>query len=166
MNIFDKGALKILSDEISRKNELLKLLNTSYTKALEYMDRQNDSALLEELDAQNELFGAINGSDKKETDSACDYDSAFKEAVAYLSRCGTDDELHHALKKVTDDIKAYRKLLKNCKTLNEKLVYRVNEAKTESELHIQALKNRRLIKSGYNTDYSSEKGLLINCISN
>jgi hypothetical protein len=166
MNIFAIDTAKKFDEEIVHKCGLIKCLNTSYTKALGYIDNQNYDALLREFDIQNNLLTETAGSDSIESGDTFDYEDVQGKVISYLSYCGEGDELYPSLVKITVDIKIYKKLIKNCKILNEKLIYQVKEKMAESERHILALKSRKLIQSGYKTYYSPEKGSFINCKSN
>ena len=123
MSSFGLAEATKLSDEIGRKTELLKKLDTSYTKALGCIESRNYDELHNELDIENNLLAEIGGPILKESSNRCDYGSA-------------GDELRPILSKISSDIEIYERLLKNCGVLYEKLMYRVKEAKTESELHI------------------------------
>jgi hypothetical protein len=166
MNINDIIIARELVEAIGHKNKLLKCLNTSYTSALEFIKSENYGALLNSLDEQNILLAEINDSDSKIPVAPNDYEKYRDKVISCLSSCKVDNELQPVLIKVAAEITIYKKLLRNSKFLNEKLTYQVREAKIKAEQDILALKNRKLIKSGYNTYHSPKAGLVIDYKNN
>lgn len=165
MNIFNTSEAKLFLEELMHKNKLLKRLNISYTKSLGYIDAKNYDMLTSELDIQNDIITEINNFNSDKYITAGDYYNVQERVASYILNCGIEDALYPIFIKIISDITLYNKLLKNCKSLNEKLVYQVNQKKIEFESQISALKSRRIIKNNYITDHSHEKGLLINCTS-
>jgi len=166
MNISDTSAVKDLCAEIERINELLKRINASYTKALACAENQEFDLLAEELDIQSAIFAEISEIGGTARFPFDELEEIRRKAAGHISRCDTSDPLYAILNKTAAGIDTYNRLLKNCKTLNEKLTFLITEKKAESERHITALKNRRLINSGYNkAEYTSAKGSIVDCVS-
>lgn len=165
MNISDIDALQDLCVEIERKNELLKRINASYTKALACVESKFFDLLAEELDNQSAIFAELSEFGEPGHIACGDYESIRSQADRYVSQCGSSDPLYTILNKTAAAIDTYNRLLKNCKTLNEKLTFLVTEKKTQSQRYISALKNRRLINSGYHAEYTSAKGSIVDCVS-
>jgi hypothetical protein len=159
MNISDIDVLQDLCVEIERKNELLKRINASYTNALACVESESFDLLAEELDNQSAIFAELSEI------GAPGYESIRSQAARYVSQCGSSDPLYTILNKTAAAVDTYNRLLKNCKTLNEKLTFLVTEKKTQSQRNISALKNRRMINSGYNAEYTSAKGSIVDCVS-
>lgn len=161
MNILDLNALLALCAELEKKNKLLMRISASYTKAIALMEEQSYDLATEELDFQNAVFAELSDLGKNSAAIPCEYEDIRDKALAYLPHSNKSPQHSAALKKAAEEIELYTRLVKNCKTLNEKLTFLVTEKKSESERHIEASKNRRKINAGYNAQYSPKKGSII-----
>jgi hypothetical protein len=166
MSAIDSVAVKELSEEINRKNELLKRLIASYTKAIGFIENRNYDSINSELDIQSKIITEIDGYDTKSSSISWDYASLKKKAAEYFSKYRAADEIYPILNKTAADVETYGRLLKNCGVLCEKLTYLINEVKTESEQFILAQKRRRKIDYGYNNSYTHKAGAIIDYKSN
>ncbi|MGI6202545.1 MAG: hypothetical protein ACOYID_03980 [Eubacteriales bacterium] len=161
MNILDIDKLQALCDELERKNRLLKRISDSYSKALHLMEEQDYEALALELENQNAVFAKLSEPGCSLPVHESELSGIRGKALAYLSRCGSNKRLAAALKKTAENIDLYGRLLRNCKTLCEKLVFHASAKKADAERYISTAKNRRLVNAGYSTQIGPLKGTLV-----
>lgn len=151
-----------LGISVQEKITLLKSLNVLYTSALELIENKKYNEFLQKLDEQLIIENAIENVEKQISTTMNKYVNK-NEIALMLSGSNDSSTFPPYLKKLSDNILASKKLIKSCKMLNEKLTFCAEQAQAEIKQNMALIKNRRLIKSGYNSHNSYEAGLVIDC---
>jgi len=156
MNEFD--IITKLEGIIDNKNRLLKSLNNSYSSFLNSLEKNNYEGFFEQLDTQQNIINELYISDNTiaATVEKC---GSFKNNILQLLRGDTKNASPY-LKKLANKICLSRKLIKNSKSLNEKLIFHIKEAEKEIKNNLTIIKNKKLIRLNYKQNMS-KTGLII-----
>lgn len=162
----EKILIEELEKEIRNKNELLKCLNTVYTGALEFIEKQDYDGFLAMLDDQQSLIAKIDESECNISLIVSKFESDRRELLDFLLNDKDTNDVSVALKSVAHANSVSKKLLKNSKTLNEKLIYKVKEVQNGLRNNLIELKNHKLIRSAYSHNNQPKTGLIIDYKNN
>jgi hypothetical protein len=153
-----------LENAIDQKIVLLQCLDVIYTKAMEFLDKQEYELFLEKIEDQQIIAESVDKieSDLKEIISRA---SAGSEIASIINGSLKESDCSPEHRKLAIKVETSNKILSGCITLNEKLTYRANNEKANILANMTSAKNRRLIKLNYKSNSTSKVNvnLLIDC---
>ncbi|HHW24144.1 MAG TPA: hypothetical protein GXX22_01665 [Clostridiales bacterium] len=158
MSYIDAGTLETLCAVLEQRCKALSRISSLYASALELIEKGEYEPACDVLESQNSLFEELFKIELPVSERELAGIREMSQAVLSGKAGGRLDE---AKRKAAEKTELYFRLLKNCKTLNEKLAFVAAKKKEESERHITAAKNRRLINAGYGKQAGPVKGALV-----
>lgn len=149
-NIIDE-----LESAIEQKIMLLQCLDVIYTKAMEYLDKQEFDLFLEKIEDHQIIAESI---EKIEADvkRIIAQPGVSGEVASIVNGSLKEGDCRPEYKRLANKVETANKVLSGCIALNEKLTYRANAEKSSILDNMTSAKNRRLIKLNYKNDNSSK----------
>lgn len=142
-----------LESAIEQKIMLLQCLDVIYTKAMEFLDKQEYDLFLEKLEDHQIIAESI---DKIEADvkEIISQPGVSSEVSLIINGSLKECDCSPLYKRLANKVETANKVLSGCIALNEKLTYRANAEKSRILDNMTSAKNRRLIKLNYNNNSS------------